>query len=273
MQSLGEILRYDDPAYLRYLSRKTQYLITQEKKEYVHRFWQHLIIEHHPQNILPRLSAADKKTLHILLQNFAHDGRAAMRKKYLGLEKKIPWVLQHPDGAYFIPYEIIKTLMPQRRLINNGYLFQLLYAMPEAEQHSLRALLARSHRSREALTHEKHQLDRALALYIWTSDHRPRLSRRKRAAARNIWGFLAEEFPKMHEELEEWQYLMQTGRKGFYRSLSLIRGRGAELLKSYVSGLAVVPVAPRRHKVYPPQNLKFAVPLEFQPDKSGAKPR
>ncbi len=273
MQTLGEILRHDDPAYLRYLSRKTQYLITREKTEYVHRFWQHLIIEHHPLHVLPSLSATDKKTLHILLKNFSHDGRAAMRARYQKLEKKVPWVLQHPDGAYFIPYEIIKTLMPQRKLIGAGYLFQLLFAMPEAEQHSLRALLARSHRSREALVHEKHPLDRALALYIWTADHRAPVRRRNLIQAKNIWHYLTEEFPKLTDELDEWQHLMQTGRKGFYRSLSLIRGRGAELLKSFVTGLSVVPVAPRKHKVFPAQNLKFMIPLEFQPDKTGAKPR
>ncbi|MBN8219387.1 MAG: hypothetical protein J0L53_00605 [Spirochaetes bacterium] len=274
MQTLGEILRHDDPAYLRYLSRKTQYLISREKSEYVHRFWQHLIIEHHPQQVLPALAATEKKTLALLLKNFAHDGRAAMRPRYQKLEKKIPWVLQHPDGAYFIPFEIIKTLMPQRRLVGYGYLFQLLYAMPEAEQHSLRALLARSHRSREALGHEKHALDRALALYIWTADHRwGHKNRRKFSSARNIWQHLAEEFPRLADELAEWRHLMETGHKGFYRSLSLIRGRGAELLKSYATGLAVVPVTTRRQKVFPAQNLKFMIPLEFQPDKAGVKHR
>lgn len=275
MQTLGEILRNDDPAYLRYLSRKTQYLITQEKKEFVHRFWQHLIIEHHPQHILPSLSATNRKTLHNLLRNFAHDGRVVMRGKYQALEKKIPWVLQHPDGAYFIPYEIIKTLMPERRLIPYGFLFQLLYAMPEAEQHSLRALLARSHRSREALGHEKHALDRALALYIWTADHTQRPAHRKerKPTAKNIWQHLAAQFPKLEDEIAEWQHLMLTGRKGFYRSLSLIRGRGAELIKSYITSLAVVPLTQRRNRVYPVQNLKFAIPLEFQPDRTGVKLR
>jgi hypothetical protein len=55
---------------------------------------------------------------------------------------------------------------------------------------------------------------------------------------------------------------MVTGRKGFYRSLQLVRG--AELLKRYVSGLRVVPVATRRHKVFPAVNLKYVVPLEFR---------
>jgi hypothetical protein len=154
--------------------------------------------------------------------------------------------------------------MPKNRWIPQGYLFQLLYAMPEAEQHSLRALLARSHRSREALGHEKHQLDRALALYIWTADHRKsaRITAKRRAAAKgSIWQHLTDEFPRFEAEIAEWQHLMQTGSKGFYRSLSLIRG--AELLKRHVTSLAVVPVTTRSNRRFPAQNLKFAVPLEF----------
>lgn len=264
MQSLGELLRHDNPEYLRYLSRKTQYLVTQDKSEFINRFWLHLITEYHPSTVLTKLSAADKKTIATLLKAFSHDTRHAMRKAYQKLEKKVPWVLQHPSGGYFIPFEIIKTLMPKNRWIPQGYLFQLLYAMPEAEQHSLRALLARSHRSREALGHEKHQLDRALALYIWTADHRKtaRIVAKRRATVKgNIWQHFREEFPRFQAEIDEWQHLMQTGSKGFYRSLSLIRG--AELLKRHATSLAVVPVTTRSHRRFPAQNLKFAVPLEF----------
>jgi hypothetical protein len=132
MQSLGEILRYDDAHYLKYLSRKTQYLITRDKSEFIHRFWQHLIVEYHPRVVLPRLSAADKKTFNTLLKQFSRDTRAAMRPKYQKLENKIPWVLQHPEGGYFIPYEIIKTLMPQNNLVPQGHLFQLLYKCPKS---------------------------------------------------------------------------------------------------------------------------------------------
>lgn len=266
MQSLGEILRQNDPTYLRYLSRKTQYLITRERSEFVQRFWQHLIVDYHPTQVLPRLTAADRKAFETLLRQFGRDNRPAMRAKYQRLEKKIPWLLQHPDGGFFVPYEIIKTLMPKGRLVAQGYLFQLLYAMPEAEQHSLRALLARSHRSREALVHEKHQLDRALALYIWTAQHRKPVAIAPAPAARTVWQHLTETFPKLSDDIAEWQHVMHTGRKGFYRSLSLIRG--AELLKRYVAGLLIVPVTNRRQKVFPVAGLKFAVPLEFQARKN-----
>lgn len=262
MQTLGEILRQKDPAYLRYLSRKTQYLITHEKHEFVQRFWQHLVMDFHPSVVLPRLNAGERKILHQLLQQFARDDRTAMRARYQKLEKKIPWLLQHPDGGYFIPFEIIKTLMPRTGLIPEGYLFQLLYAMPESEQHSLRALLARSHRSREALGDEKHRLDRALALYIWTAEHRGSAGSLKHPQAGNIWEHLGAVFPGQRAEIEEWQHVMVTGRKGFYRSLLLLRG--AELIKRYISGLRVVPVATRRHKVFPAGNLRYAVPLEFR---------
>lgn len=268
MQSLGEILRYDDASYLKYLSRKTQYLITRDKTEFIHRFWQHLIVEYHPKVVLPRLSIADKKTFNELLRQFSHDTRSAMRAKYQKLEQKIPWVLKHPEGGYFIPFEIIKTLMPQNQLIAQDYLFQLLYRMPGIEQQSLRALLARSHRSREALTHEKHQLDRALAIYIWTSEHRvPRLKVKHQTGARTIWQILLERFPALEAEIEEWQFIMQNGKRGFYRSLGLIRG--AEVLKSFVTSLQIVPVTTRRHRVFPATNLRFSVPLEFQPDRTG----
>lgn len=268
MQSLGEILRHDDPVYLRYLSRKTQYLITQEKSEFINRFWLHLITEYHPSQVLTRLSAADKKTLAALLAAFAHDSRHVMRAKYQKLEKKVPWVLQHPDGGYFVPFEIIKTLMPKNRWVPYGYLFQLLYAMPEAEQHSLRALLARSHRSREALGSEKHQLDRALAIYIWTAGHRKvaRGTTRREIAKGTIWQHLRDKFPRNADDIAEWEHLMHTGRKGFYRSLLLIRG--AELLKRYISTLEVVPLAPRRASRYTATGLKYAVPLEFSGGKA-----
>ena len=248
--------------YLRYLSRKTQYLITHEKNEFIQRFWQHLVMDYHPAQILPRLTATERKSFCHLLQQFARDNRPAMRARYQKLEKKIPWLLQHPEGGYFIPFEIIKTLMPRKGLIPEGYLFQLLYAMPEAEQQSLRALLARSHRSREALAHEKHRLDRALALYIWTAEQRDKIRLKPPLRAKSVWQHLEASFPHQRLEIEEWQHIMLTGRKGFYRSLLLLRG--AELLKRYVAGLSIVPVTTRRHRVFPPVNLKFVVPLEFR---------
>jgi hypothetical protein len=262
MQTLGEILRQKDPAYLRYLSRKTQYLITHEKPEFVQCFWEHLVMDYHPSIVLPRLNASEKKIFHQLLQRFARDDRASMRVRYQKLEKKLPWLLQHPDGGYFIPFEIIKTLMPRKGLIPEGYLFQLLYAMPEAEQHALRALLARSHRSREALGYEKHPLDRALSLYIWTAEHRGAAKPGKHRQACSIWQHLEEVFPKQQAEIAEWQHIMLNGRKGFYRSLLLVRG--AELLKSYISGLRVVPITTRRQKIFPASNLRYVVPLEFR---------
>lgn len=263
MQSLGEILRQKDPTYLRYLSRKTQYLITHDKTEFIRRFWQHLVIDYHPAQVLPPLNEKEKRAFHELLRQFARDDRPRMRARYQKLEKKIPWVLQHPDGGFFIPFEIIKTLMPRRGLIPYGYLFQLLYAMPDAEQQSLRALVARSHRSRDALGEEKHHLDRALALYIWTAEHRSAVKTPALPQAENIWQHLAAVFPRHRAELDEWQHLMATGRKGFYRSLLLLHG--AELIKRYVASLRAVPIAPRRHKVFPPppERLRYMVPLEF----------
>lgn len=272
MQSLGEILRHDDAAYLKYLSRKTQYLITRDKAEFIHRFWQHLVIEYHPQRVIPDLAPAHLKTLLILMKNFAHDTRPVMQKKYQVLEKKLPWVLKHPDGGYFIPYEIMKTLMPRNRYIPRGFLFQLLYAMPDAERHSLRALTARSHRSREILGAEKHPLDSALALYIWTAGNRDiRLQARKAEknrlpAATTIWEFLEGKFPNLSDEISEWQYVMMNGRKGFYRSLTVLRG--AELLKRYVASLRILPATTRRHRVYPAHNLRFRIPFEFLPDRT-----
>lgn len=271
MQSLGEILRHDDAAYLKYLSRKTQYLITREKPEFIHRFWQHLVIEYHPQRVIPELSPAHHKALLILMKNFAHDARPVMQKKYQALEKKLPWVLKHPGGGYFIPYEIIKTLMPQNRYLPQGFLFQLLYTMPEAERHSLRALTARSHRSREILGAEKHPLDSALALYIWTAGNRDtRMEARRPEKDRptqpvTIWDHLDEKFPNLSDEISEWQYVMMNGRKGFYRSLTVIRG--AELMKRYVASLRILPVTPRRHRVFPAHNLKFRIPFEFLSDR------
>jgi hypothetical protein len=262
MQTLGEILRHRDPAYLRYLSRKTQYLITHETTEFIQHFWRHLVIDYHPSVVLPRLNARERRNFYELLKNFGRDDRAAMRTRYQKLEKKIPWLLQHPDGGFFIPYEIIKTLMPRKKLIPEGYLFQLLYAMPEAEQNSLCALLARSHRSREALGHEKHPLDRALALYIWTAEHRDTESIHKHTQSRNIWQHLEAMFPGHRPALEEWQHLMVTGRKGFYRSLLLLPG--VELIKRYISGLRVVPVTTRRNKIFPAVNLRYVVPIEFR---------
>ncbi|MBV6494297.1 MAG: hypothetical protein LDLANPLL_02328 [Turneriella sp.] len=273
MQTLGEILRYNDPLYLRYLSRKTQFLITQEKSEYIHRFWQHLIIEYHPQLVIPELSSREKKYFETLLKYFGHDQRVSMRTKYQKLEKKIPWVLMHPEGGYFIPYEIIKTLMPQQNIIAKNYLFQLLYTMPKAEQASLRAHLAHSDRSREALTLEKHPLDRALSLYIFTAERERGKVVKRRAKQRSIWQFLHEEFPRFTNEINEWQYLMQTSQKGFYRSLSLLRGSSVHFLKKYVSSLSVVPIATRRHRLFPVQNLRFAIPQEFLPEKIRAKSR
>ncbi|HRP70705.1 MAG TPA: hypothetical protein PLY93_14360 [Turneriella sp.] len=263
MQTLGEILKHDDPAYLRYLSRKTQYLITREKSEYIHQFWRHLIVEYHPQIVLPALSTADKKTFETLLKNFGHDENPTRRAKYQKLEKKIPWVFEHPNGGHFIPYEIIKTLMPQQNLISDGYLFQLLYAMPKAEQNSLRALMAESQKARDTLTSEKHPLDRALALYIYSADQKHFRKPKRTPHARTLWQYLGYEFPKLENEIREWQYVMQNSQKGFYRSLALVRSPHIHLLKSYTTSLWVVPVTTRRNRVFPAQNLRFVIPLEF----------
>jgi hypothetical protein len=276
VQSLGEILRHQDPAYLRYLSKKTQYLITQDKHEFVHKFWQHLIVEYHPLTVIPKLPQRHQKTFFQLLHQFGHDARAGTRKKYIELEKKIPWVLQHPNGGYFVPYEIIKTLMPRNRAIPYGFLFQLIYAMPAEEQDALRSLLARSHRSHEALQNEKHPLDRTLAIYIWTTAHQKPPARKAQVAtsttpSRSVWHYLEEQFPKFSNEIAEWQHLMQTGRKGFYRALSLVRG--ADLLKRHAASLRFVPVAPRKYRYFPMQPLRYVVPLEFIPEKNALKPQ
>lgn len=276
MQSLGEILSTRDAPYLRYLSRKTEYLITQEKEEFMDKFWQYLIVEYHPNRVLPRLGERDKKTFLILLKRFARDEDAAMRKRYQALEKKIPWVLMHPEGGYFIPYEIIKTLMPQSSLIPRGFLFQLIYQMPAEEQNSLRALLARSHRARESLQHEKHPLDRALVLYIWRAANRDPAEQAVKIQPRTqmtIWQYLLLRFPKSEQALAEWQQIMSTGRRGFYRSLTLVRDSSAEWVKRYVTTLGVVPIATRRQRVFTHTDLKFRIPREFLQDKIALKSR
>ncbi|MCS6972328.1 MAG: hypothetical protein N2Z22_06845 [Turneriella sp.] len=263
MQSLGEILRQRDPAFLRYLARKTQYLISHENEDFIRRFWQHLILDYHPAQVLGRLNKSEKRTFWILLQQFARDDRPQLSARYARLEKKIPWVLEHPEGGYFIPYEILKTLMPKNRLIPFGYLFQLLYALPPAELQSLGALLARSHLARDALAGKWHHLDHALAIYIWIAQSRNVVKASKTAENfPTIWQYLEHAFPYHQAEIEEWQFIMQSAGKGFYRSLLLLRG--AELLKSYIASLHVVPVAARRNRIFPARALRYVVPWEFR---------
>jgi len=274
LQSLGEILSTRDTPYLRYLSRKTEYLITQDNEEFIEMFWHYLIAEYHPSRVLTRLTATEKKTFLLLLKRFARDEDETMRKRYAALEKKIPWVLMHPGGGYFVPFEIIKTLMPQSRLIPQDFLFQLLYQMPEAEQNALRALLARSHRARESLLNEKHQLDRALVLYIWRAGNRDRVEQTIRKVPKKsmpVWQYLLQQFPKSADAIGEWQHVMSTSKRGFYRSLMLLRSGGSELLKRFVTSLGVVPLATRRQRIFQHHDLKFRVPREFLTDKIALK--
>lgn len=271
MQTFGEIFRLNDPAYMRYLARKTQYVVTRHKNEFILRFWEHLVLEHHPAAILPELSGTEHRTLCLLLQHFCHDARDSASARYAKLEKRVPWVLEHPEGGYFIPYEILKMLMYRHKLLPPHFLFHLLSFMPEKEIHSLRALLAHSHRSREAMGREESPRDQALSLYIWTAQHKDmqKIKLASRNSERSVWQHLLRVFPKLSEEIAEWERIMVYGRKGFYRALSLIPG--AEILKLYVTTLRIVPLFERFARKEAVHQLTYAVPLEFKSE--GQMPR
>lgn len=293
MIPLSELISVAGDDYIRYLSRKTGFLITRDNSVPVQWLWMHMIRDFDFSSDIATLRISERECLDHLLHNFGYlpgDNKEAVK-----LEKILPWVFRHPTGGFFIPVEIFKSMMQEQRFHEERYLFSLLYRLPDAEQKSLASLQAGSLEGQMAISFEKHPLDMALVLYLWIARHhsegRIRYPDRRGRVLKgpfsflretdsrplhikkegffpekpvNAWEHLYRYFPHQHHDIDELRNIIRNGRKGFYRSLGLIKRTDSELFEAF-KWCFFLPVLPRNSRADRRiDSLKLVSPVELK---------
>lgn len=259
MYSLADLIETGDAAYLRYLSKKTGFIIKPDDLTGHHWFWLHIIHELNKE-IFPLQEKESAEAFDKLLSVFgslhAGDPQGEM------LEKRFTWIFKSPEGHVFIPAEIIKTLMNCTFQADKHYVFQIIHRLRFQEQRNLASLLSRDPEARDWLTFEDHPLDMSLVIYMWYA-HKYSLYRSGKLLhhARNrflrepaqseriekfpilpqpvlLWDLLARQYPDRAEETQRFYELLHRGGKSFYRSAGLLNQESpGGFVRHFISGL------------------------------------
>ena len=263
MIPLRQLVRSSNTVYSKYLSRKACVLSHVEEAERSQWLWFNLIKSYQFSMQFESLGKNLRFELYRLLDNFGYlpESKTANR-----LESKIPWILKHPEGGVFLPLEIYKLLMQEQRLADCNYLFALLYRLRLGEQKELAGFVGTNIDAQLSISFESNILDMALVLYIWFSRQLSYSKANKKPETRvfslkgeeiqparkqdkfcesasNIWGHLDSHFARESAEVKAFRSNIENGRKGFYRSLTLLSGRNSAL-KEYFRNGWFIPVLP-----------------------------
>ena len=285
MYPLSDILQHSYADYTLYISRKTNFIIHSNENDQLRWFWKHIIKNYHYQEFINSLDAEEKKTFFHLLSSFCYSHVDAYNEKISKIEKKSMWIFKHPMGGFYIPVEFIKILMNEKSLLKEGFLFSLLFKLRIKEQKSLTALIKSNYDVLQMITSEQNAWDMALVLYILFANLyttgvykkkiklKPKLLPMYAQAFQNdwyrqpylhkatpIWKYLYSQFLHCHPALDEWQSIMKHGKKGFYRSLSLISQPKEELVYLFSSG-HFMPILPAKSDKI--ENIQLITPVEF----------
>ena len=279
MYPLSEILNVSKQSYIQYIAKKTGFLISGRNSEKIQWLWVHLLKLYHEKNIHQKLNYVEKLAFYELLNNFGYIPGSENNANLENLEQKIPWIFKHPHGGFFIPLELIKTLMQDEEYYEENYFFSLLRKLTLKEQKDFVSFLGGTAESQIHLSFEKNRLDMALVLYIWFARqfvHRKNLSfefiskgriiespfsfLRENSASKKtkidddgilpkkpvaLWPYLENAFGGKNKDMEKWIMLMRDGKKGFYRSLSLAAPANSRLIEIFRMGL-LVPILPSK---------------------------
>ena len=271
-----------------YIWRKTNFLLKSGKNDQLRWFWQYVIHHYNYQKFWKALKENEKATFFELLSHFCYFNSNDLVQKnpcvIEEIEKKSMWIFKHPIGGIYIPVEIIKVLMDEPALLKKNFLFSILYRLKFKEQLCLTALIRNTFDGSEIMTDEKNPRDMALAIYMLfanfhtTGFYNHLIQRSNPVVNINtkildshrhdfsvletptpLWDYLYHEYPHMHLALDEWYYLMQYGKKGFYRSLLLVSKPKRELVHLFSSGY-LLPIISGKN--WQPDKIKVVTPIE-----------
>ena len=251
MISISQILDQTDPHYLKYVSKKTDYLIRNREEKSLYWLWYQILRNFDFDFFFNHLSLEEKEAFFLLLNHFGYIPSRMVSKPLEDIEKKATWILKDPEEGYFIPLEIFKKLMKQPVLLNKNFLFSLICRLKLSDQKTFGSLIGCSDQAQLSISFERNSLDMALVLYIWfanfhKNDKKDEVSQvsNKKVFTSNpalLWIHLYEKLPRFKNEIREWQKLMEYGEKNFFRSLSLLSGSGKtkELLAIFQKGYLI----------------------------------
>ncbi|MCB1145706.1 MAG: hypothetical protein KDK38_02795 [Leptospiraceae bacterium] len=273
MFPLAHLLDNQNSAFRTYVANKTGYLLTGKSTDQLIYFWVHLIKNLSVAEILETLSDDEKKFIHKIFLNFGYLSASQVEDTDLEIEKKITWIFRHPAGGLFIPLEIIKTLMTGKSLTGDTYLFHHFARLKYSEQQGLAVFIhASSGDKSNLLTIERSPKDMALVLYIWFSNlhaggfarypYRGKLLNSPYSFLResdkrtnlhpeafpekpvSLWRHLKLFFPHLNRDIHEFQEVLLSSGKGFYRSLQMLKNPKNEIAEAFRQGY-LMPVFPR----------------------------
>lgn len=298
MFPLTEVIENADQNYLLYLSRKTGFMIPPKEERttsYVHWFWYHLMRNiQQEQNFFKEY----EKELICLFDNFGYISSTHITKDMKSMENKISWIFRHPSGGIFLPLEIFKVFMREKYYQNSGYLFSLLYQMSFNELKGMASFLGNTLDAQLAISFEKNTYDMALVLYIWFANRHMNddvpydsLEKKGRIIAsyhflredqksslenqnkkqkdlfpfekKPLWKYLFEKFPENKSEISELREMILRGKKGFYRSLSLISDENVPFIQGFRDGI-LIPIWKQSNKKMSLDEWLIQTPREIQ---------
>lgn len=214
------------------------------------------------------------------------------------MEKNISWIFRHPAGGIFLPLEIFKVFMREKYYQNSGYLFSLLYQMTFSELKGMASFLGNTLEAQLTISFEKNTYDMALVLFIWfanrhinndvaydifkekgriiTSYHFLREDQKSSIdtktknssglfpyESRPLWKYLFEKFPESSYQINELKDMILRGKKGFYRSLSLISHDNEMFIEAFRTGI-LIPIWKKSSKKLPIDQWMIQTPREIQ---------
>jgi len=300
MYPLNDLVKQENPQYLKYLWKKTNFLITGKNlkinNDQIHWLWLHLLKDEYNSNLNEILNNKEKSALSFLLKNFGYIPRHLLTDSLIQLEKKVKWIFRHPSGGIFIPLELVKSLMKKKSLFDDHFLFTLLYKLKLKEQKDFASLLTGDSEAQHSISIENNLLDMGLVLYIWLANYHKISKReaqnflmkgrilhsrfsflREPENANNsykqnsifcknpvpLWDHLNFIFPSLKHEIEKWKYTMQETKKGFYRTLSVIFDPHSELYKYFKYGCFFPVLTGKFHQKKSLDDLKIVTPIEI----------
>lgn len=253
---------------MRYLGRKTNYIVAPEQTGNLEWLWIRLTRAQDWENLYKTLDSEDLATLEYILLHFGYVRPSEITPAVASFEKKYSWVFQHPNGGIFIPLELFKLFMPFRSFQEKYWLFSLLYRLGLKEQKNFASLIGREFEAQLALSFERNQKDMAMVLYIYLGhqlrfddlEFRLPTSRGKVLSFRpgmgpestteaesislpdrpvNLREYLEKAFPGEKKEVANLFALLEARPKSFYRALGLACDPDSRLMRAFQTGILI----------------------------------
>ncbi|RME90866.1 MAG: hypothetical protein D6767_06155 [Candidatus Hydrogenedentota bacterium] len=289
MYPLMDMLTLGGSEYLRYIGRKTKYILSTDHPRSADGLWKMLAGSYDWDDLYTNMEEGDKACLHTLLEMFGFLMPDELTPEIIEFEKRHTWVFRHPNGGVFIPLELLKIFMRLPSFQKDFWLFTLLYKLRLKEQKNLASLISRDFEAQISISLEQNDLDMALVLYIYLGHQMrydslsfpPRGNKAKLHYLYRLpehfdyapvylpdhpvvlWDYLKEVFPRYHQDIDNlYNHLRETA-ISFYRAVGVVLDPTHPILLAFQSGI-LIPLIPKG--VYPDRihALKVVAPKEAQ---------